>query len=58
MHQFHESFAGGSMARLGPGSGWKCSFADDFDEGDCRSYADNRGDAVVDAPGHAAERAA
>ncbi len=58
MRQFHEFFAGGGMARLGLGSGWKCCFANDFDEGKCRSYADNRGDAVVDAPGRASERAA
>ena len=58
MRQFHEFFAGGGMARLGLGSGWKWLFADDFDEGKCRSGADNRGDAVVDAPGSAAERAA
>ena len=58
MRQFHEFFAGGGMARLGLGSGWKCSFADDHDEGKCRAGADNRGDALVDAPGRAAERAA
>lgn len=58
MRQFHEFFAGGGMARPGLGSGWKCLSANDFDEGKRRSYADNRGDAVADAPGRASERAA
>lgn len=47
MRQFYEFFAGGGMARIGLGSGWKCLFANDFDEGKCRSYADNWGDAAL-----------
>lgn len=36
---FLEFFAGGGMARAGLGSGWRCSFANDFDSAKARAYA-------------------
>jgi DNA (cytosine-5)-methyltransferase 1 len=38
--EYYEFFAGGGMARLGLGDGWKCVFANDIDErkGDCYRY--------------------
>jgi DNA (cytosine-5)-methyltransferase 1 len=35
---WYEFFAGGGMARLGLGSGWKCTFANDFCEKKARAY--------------------
>lgn len=31
MRTFYEFFAGGGMARIGLGAGWRCDFANDFD---------------------------
>ncbi|HEY8136312.1 MAG TPA: DNA cytosine methyltransferase, partial [Methylocystis sp.] len=31
MRTFYEFFAGGGMARVGLGAGWRCAFANDFD---------------------------
>jgi len=36
---FLEFFAGGGMARAGLGSGWRCLFANDFDETKADAYA-------------------
>jgi DNA (cytosine-5)-methyltransferase 1 len=40
---FLEFFAGGGMARLGLGEGWRCLFANDFDEGKRAAYGANFG---------------
>jgi DNA (cytosine-5)-methyltransferase 1 len=40
---FYEFFAGGGMARLGLGAGWRCSFANDFDPVKAAAYRDNFG---------------
>jgi DNA (cytosine-5)-methyltransferase 1 len=44
---FYEFFAGGGMARLGLGSGWRCVFANDIDPVKGEVYRDNFGDAVM-----------
>src|SRR5277367_3597927 len=41
---FLEFFAGGGMARLGLGAGWRCLFANDFDAGKAAAYRANWGD--------------
>src|ERR1700733_11831193 len=41
---FFEFFAGGGMARLGLGEGWRCLFANDFDAGKAETYRANWGD--------------
>lgn len=41
---FFEFFAGGGMARLGLGEGWRCLFANDFDAGKAAAYRANWGD--------------
>lgn len=38
---FYEFFAGGGMARLGLGAGWRCLFANDFDEKKAAIYRMN-----------------
>lgn len=38
---FYEFFAGGGMARLGLGSGWRCLFANDIDPNKSRAYREN-----------------
>lgn len=38
---FHEFFAGGGMARLGLGAGWKCLFANDNSSKKAASYLAN-----------------
>ncbi len=43
MRTFYEFFAGGGMARAGLGEGWRCLFANDFDEKKALSYATNWG---------------
>ena len=40
---FYEFFAGGGMARAGLGAGWRCLFANDFDEKKGRAYRENWG---------------
>lgn len=45
---FYEFFAGGGMARLGLGEGWRCLFANDFDPLKATSYRAN----FPDAAGH------
>jgi DNA (cytosine-5)-methyltransferase 1 len=40
---FYEFFAGGGMARVGLGHGWRCLFANDFDGAKARSYRSNFG---------------
>jgi DNA (cytosine-5)-methyltransferase 1 len=45
---FYEFFAGGGMARLGLGEGWRCLFANDFDPLKVATYAAN----FPDAAGH------
>lgn len=40
---FYEFFAGGGMARAGLGQGWRCLFANDFDEKKARVYRANWG---------------
>jgi DNA (cytosine-5)-methyltransferase 1 len=40
---FYEFFAGGGMARAGLGPGWRCIFANDFDNKKAVTYADNWG---------------
>jgi DNA (cytosine-5)-methyltransferase 1 len=42
---FLEFFAGGGMARLGLGEGWRCVFANDFDPRKAESYRANWGEA-------------
>jgi DNA (cytosine-5)-methyltransferase 1 len=41
---FYEFFAGGGMARLGLGEGWRCRFANDFDPKKAAAYGANFGD--------------
>jgi DNA (cytosine-5)-methyltransferase 1 len=41
MYDFYEFFAGGGMARLGLGPGWRCVFGNDIDERKARAYHDN-----------------
>ena len=43
---FYEFFAGGGMARLGLGDGWRCLFANDFDPGKAAAYRSNFPDAA------------
>ncbi|MFZ2235617.1 MAG: DNA cytosine methyltransferase [Dokdonella sp.] len=43
MANFYEFFAGGGMARAGLGDGWKCTFANDFDQMKVETYAANWG---------------
>jgi DNA (cytosine-5)-methyltransferase 1 len=43
MSTFHEYFAGGGMARIGLGPGWRCDFANDFCPIKGVSYAANFG---------------
>ncbi|MGA8610419.1 MAG: DNA cytosine methyltransferase [Xanthobacteraceae bacterium] len=43
MPTFYEFFAGGGMARAGLGVGWRCTFANDFDEMKAATYRDNWG---------------
>jgi DNA (cytosine-5)-methyltransferase 1 len=43
MRTFYEFFAGGGMARAGLGEGWRCLFANGFDEKKAASYAANWG---------------
>ncbi|HYD43960.1 MAG TPA: DNA cytosine methyltransferase, partial [Phenylobacterium sp.] len=43
---FYEFFAGGGMARLGLGEGWRCLFANDFDPGKAAAYRANFPDAA------------
>jgi DNA (cytosine-5)-methyltransferase 1 len=43
---FYEFFAGGGMARLGLGSGWSCTFANDFDPVKAAAYRHNFADAA------------
>lgn len=43
MALFYEFFAGGGMARAGLGQGWRCAFANDFDQNKAASYAANWG---------------
>ena len=40
---FYEFFAGGGMARAGLGDGWRCLFANDFDEKKAAAYRANWG---------------
>lgn len=42
---FYEFFAGGGMARLGLGEGWRCAFANDFDAVKAATYRQNFRDA-------------
>ena len=42
--RFLEFFAGGGMARVGLGEGWRCLWANDFDKAKCAAYRDNFGD--------------
>ncbi|MEI7932191.1 MAG: DNA cytosine methyltransferase [Alphaproteobacteria bacterium] len=44
-HTFYEFFAGGGMARLGLGDGWRCLFANDFDPLKAATYRANFEDA-------------
>lgn len=44
MPTFYEFFAGGGMARAGLGDGWRCAFANDFDETKAAAYRQNWGD--------------
>jgi DNA (cytosine-5)-methyltransferase 1 len=44
---FYEFFCGGGMARAGLGDAWRCQFANDFDPGKARAYADNWGAAEL-----------
>lgn len=50
MNTFYEFFAGGGMARAGLGSGWRCLFANDFDQKKGTTYQNNwgKGEMVVD----------
>jgi DNA (cytosine-5)-methyltransferase 1 len=41
---FYEFFAGGGMARAGLGEGWRCIFANDFNEMKATTYTTNWGD--------------
>jgi len=42
---FYEFFAGGGMARIGLGPGWRCAFANDFDPVKAAAYRANFEDA-------------
>lgn len=42
---FYEFFAGGGMARVGLGDGWRCAFANDFDPVKAATYRANFADA-------------
>ncbi len=42
-NSFLEFFAGGGMARVGLGAGWKCLFANDVDPSKCAAYRANFG---------------
>jgi DNA (cytosine-5)-methyltransferase 1 len=44
---YYEFFAGGGMARLGLGPGWRCLFANDIDPLKGEVYRDNFGDGVM-----------
>ncbi|RJF84983.1 DNA cytosine methyltransferase [Azospirillum cavernae] len=44
MPTFYEFFAGGGMARAGLSDGWRCAFANDFDETKAAAYRRNWGD--------------
>ena len=44
---FYEFFAGGGMARLGLGEGWRCLFANDFDPVKAATYRANFSDAAA-----------
>lgn len=44
MPTFYEFFAGGGMARAGLSDGWRCAFANDFDETKAAAYRQNWGD--------------
>ncbi|MEZ5927431.1 MAG: DNA cytosine methyltransferase [Parvularculaceae bacterium] len=44
MKNFLEFFAGGGMARIGLGAGWRCLMANDFDAMKCAAYRENFGD--------------
>lgn len=39
--EYYEFFAGGGMARIGLGDGWKCVFANDIDKQKAASYKAN-----------------
>jgi len=41
MLEFYEFFAGGGMARIGLGQGWRCLFANDIDEKKAAAYKAN-----------------
>ena len=43
---FYEFFAGGGMARLGLGAGWRCLFANDIDPAKAATYRANFADAA------------
>ena len=43
--KFYEFFAGGGMARVGLGPGWRCAFANDVDPEKAASYEANHGSA-------------
>lgn len=43
-YAFYEFFAGGGMARLGLGAGWRCEFANDIDPKKLAAYRANFGD--------------
>lgn len=43
---FYEFFAGGGMARIGLGDGWRCTFANDFDPIKAATYRANFTDAA------------
>jgi DNA (cytosine-5)-methyltransferase 1 len=45
--RFYEFFAGGGMARMGMGPGWRCLFANDFDPKKSRVYRRNWTDDVL-----------
>ena len=49
-YAFYEFFAGGGMARLGLGSGWRCDFANDIDPKKLAAYRANFGEDDL-APG-------
>ena len=38
---YFEFFAGGGMARAGLGAGWRCAFANDFDDMKATAYRAN-----------------
>lgn len=63
MTNFYEFFAGGGMARAGLGSGWRCTFANDFSPMKAAAYKENWGSShfregdvgaikTADLPGH------